>query len=181
MVKPLVSILTPFKDVSNYIEDCLDSILKQSYTNWELIIVNDGSTDNSYQLVEHLVKKESRIKLFQNTGDGIIEALRLAFSKSSGDYITRMDSDDIMTHNKLEVMVNQLQNHGEKHVALGLVKYFSDTGISDGYAKYEAWLNRLTKTGSNYNEIYKECVIASSCWMFYSADLIACDACNPNR
>lgn len=181
MVKPLVSILTPFKDVSNYIEDCLDSILKQSYTNWELIIVNDGSTDNSYQLVEHLAKKESRIKLFQNTGNGIIAALRLAFSKSCGNYITRMDSDDIMTYNKLEVMVNQLQNHGEKHVALGLVKYFSDTGISDGYAKYETWLNRLTKTGSNYNEIYKECVIASPCWMLHRADLIACDAFNPNR
>lgn len=181
MTESLVSILTPFKNVSSYIEDCLDSILNQSYTNWELIIVNDHSTDNSNQIVEKYALKDSRIKHFQNNGNGIIDALRLAFSKSFGTYITRMDSDDIMTKNKLEVMVNQLQRHGKQHVALGLVKYFSDVGISNGYAKYEAWLNKLTKTGQNYTEIYKECVIASPCWMIHRDDLIACDAFNPNR
>lgn len=92
-----------------------------------------------------------------------------------------MDSDDIMTENKLEVMVNQLEIHGKNHVALGLVKYFSHVGISDGYAKYEAWINRLTTNGTNYSEIYKECVIASPCWMLHREDLIACDAFNPNR
>ncbi|MBT8244223.1 MAG: glycosyltransferase family 2 protein [Winogradskyella sp.] len=181
MAQALVSILTPFKNVSNYVEDCLDSILKQSYTNWELIIINDHSTDNSNEIVEKYAEKDSRLKLFKNTGNGIIEALRYAFLNSSGSYITRMDSDDIMTENKLEVMVNQLEEYGKKHVALGLVKYFSDTGISNGYAKYETWLNKLTKTGKNYTEIYKECVIASPCWMLHREDLVACDAFNPNR
>ncbi|WP_299116713.1 glycosyltransferase [uncultured Winogradskyella sp.] len=181
MTKPLVSILTPFKNVSVYIEACLDSIIKQTHTNWELLIVDDHSTDNSYKLVEKFAKKDSRIKLFKNPGEGIISALQMAFSESSGNYITRMDSDDIMSDNKLEVMVNQLQEYGNKHVALGLVKYFSDVGISDGYAKYEAWLNKLTKDGTNYSEIYKECVIASPCWMLHRDDLITCDAFNPNR
>ena len=181
MRESLVSILTPFKNVSSYIEDCLDSILNQSYTNWELIIINDHSTDDSNEIVESYAMKDVRIKHFQNNGNGIIDALRLAFSKSSGSYITRMDSDDIMAKNKLEVMVNQLKEYGKQHVALGLVKYFSDVGISDGYAKYEAWLNKLTKTGQNYTEIYKECVIASPCWMIHRDNLIACDAFNPNR
>ena len=181
MTESLVSILTPFKNVSSYIEDCLDSILNQTYTNWELIIVNDHSTDNSNQIIETYAVKDARIKHFQNNGNGIIDALRLAFSKSSGAYITRMDSDDLMAKNKLEVMVNQLQEHGKQHIALGLVKYFSDVGISDGYAKYELWLNTLTKTGQNYTEIYKECVIASPCWMTHRDDLIACNAFNPNR
>ena len=181
MSQPLVSILTPFKNVSDYIEECLESICNQTYTNWELLIVDDHSTDNSYELVEKFSKSDKRIQLFTNDGNGIIEALRLAFKNSKGSYITRMDSDDIMAVNKLEAMVRQLNIYGKKHVALGLVKYFSDVGISDGYAKYEEWLNGLTRKGNNFDEIYKECVIASPCWMIHRDDLIACDAFNPNR
>ena len=181
MQQPLVSILTPFKNVAPYIDDCLQSISAQTYTNWELLIVDDNSTDNSYAIVKAYAKIDARIKLFKNNNSGIITALQLAFKNSTGDFVTRMDSDDIMTTNKLEVMVNQLQASGQKHIALGLVKYFSAEGISEGYAKYEAWLNTLTKTGANYSEIYKECVIASPCWMLYKEDLIACDAFNPNR
>lgn len=181
MAAPLVSILTPFKNVSDYIEECIASVISQTYKHWELLIVDDHSSDDSYAKVESFAKNDNRIKLIKNEGNGIIDALQLAFKSSQGDYITRMDSDDIMTENKLEVMVNQLETHGKQHVALGLVKYFSATGISDGYAKYEAWLNRLTKTGNNYSEIYKECVIASPCWMLHREDLLACDAFNPNR
>jgi hypothetical protein len=92
-----------------------------------------------------------------------------------------MDSDDIMHPEKLQNMLSDLQKHGKKHVALGLVKYFSTEGISDGYSRYETWLNELTKQGSNYNEIYKECVIASPCWMVHRNDLIQCEGFNPNR
>ncbi|TCK69235.1 glycosyltransferase involved in cell wall biosynthesis [Winogradskyella wandonensis] len=181
MANDLVSILTPFKNVSAYIEACLDSILNQTYEHWELIIVDDNSTDDSYKKVEAYAKKDQRIKLLTNDGNGIIEALRLAFNASSGTFITRMDSDDIMVSTKLEVMVDQLKHFGKQHIATGLVKYFSSDGISDGYAKYEAWLNRLTLKGANYSEIYKECVIASPCWMVYKSDLINCNAFNPNR
>ena len=181
MSKPLVSILTPFKNVSEYIEECLISIINQTYNNWELLIVDDHSTDNSCEIVKRFAKKDRRIKLFTNNETGIISALRQAYSKSKGAFVTRMDSDDIMAENKLETMVKQLEEYGKRHVALGLVKYFSKEGISDGYAKYESWLNRLTKTGSNYSEIYKECVIASPCWMLHTSDLEACEAFNPNR
>lgn len=181
MAAPLVSILTPFKNVSSYIEECLDSIIRQTYKHWELLIIDDNSTDDSYAKVKSYAKRDMRIKLFKNDGNGIIEALQLAFKESQGQYITRMDSDDIMTKDKLDIMVNQLETYGKKHVALGLVKYFSATGISDGYAKYEAWLNRLTKAGDNYSEIYKECVIASPCWMLHREDLLACNAFYPNR
>lgn len=181
MQQPLVSILTPFKNVSKYIKDCIVSIQKQTYTNWELLIVDDHSIDESTAIVLKFASKDNRIKYFKNTESGIISALRLAFKNAKGVYITRMDSDDIMTPNKLDVMVSQLQKYGENHVALGLVKYFSDEGISNGYAKYETWLNQLTTSGTNYSEIYKECVIPSPCWMVHRNDLVACDAFNPNR
>jgi glycosyltransferase involved in cell wall biosynthesis len=180
MQKPLISILTPFKNTEIYLGDCIHSILNQTYTHWELIIVDDGSTDNSYDVVNAFAEKDSRITLLKNTGSGIIDALQRAFSKSKGDFITRMDSDDIMLPNKLEVLLNNLITYGEKHVAVGLVEYFSETGVGEGYKSYETWLNNLTKTGNNYSEIYKECVIPSPCWMLHRNDLIACGAFNPH-
>ncbi|WP_456441002.1 glycosyltransferase family 2 protein [Psychroserpens sp.] len=181
MSKPIISILTPFKNTSMFLSECLESIINQTYVHWELLIIDDNSSDDSYNIVNEFAKKDQRIKLFKNRGSGIINALRLAFEKSSGTYITRMDSDDLMHPEKLAIMMNNLQQHGKKHIALGLVKYFSEVGIGDGYAKYESWLNELTSKGINYSEIYKECVIPSPCWMLHREDLITCDGFNPNR
>ena len=181
MQQPLISILVPCKNTQLFLNECLDSIISQTYTHWELLIIDDNSTDNSYNLVNDYAKKDNRIKLFKNEGSGIINALKLAFSKSKGDYITRMDSDDIMPDIKLKTLLNNLQLHGKKHIATGLVSYFSAEGISDGYRKYEQWLNSLTANGSNYTEIYKECVIPSPCWMIAREDFLAIDAFNPTR
>lgn len=180
MYKPLVSILTPFKNSERFLKDCIESIQNQSYKNWELIIVDDNSNDRSYEIVKLFQEKDERIKLYKNQGSGIIEALRFALKQSKGTYITRMDSDDIMLKIKLEVLHKNLIENGRKHVAIGLVKYFSKEGISDGYSKYEKWLNGLTEKGLNYSEIYKECVIPSPCWMIHREDLDTCDAFNPD-
>ncbi|TXE17259.1 glycosyltransferase family 2 protein [Psychroserpens burtonensis] len=181
MQKPLISILTPFKNTALYLTDCIDSLINQSYTNWELLIVDDHSTDHSYDVVLAFAEIDKRIKLLNNSGQGIIEALRLAYSKSNGAYITRMDSDDIMHPDKLGIMLHDLQTHGKQHVSLGLVSYFCDGGIGDGYARYESWLNGLTQKGKNYSEIYKECVIPSPCWMMHRDDFNLCGAFSPNR
>ncbi|MEZ4797780.1 MAG: glycosyltransferase [Flavobacteriaceae bacterium] len=178
MQNQLISILIPFKNTSVFIAECLQSIVSQTYTNWEVNIVDDHSTDNSFSIVKSFAEEDSRFHLYKNSGNGIIDALKLAYSKSKGVFITRMDSDDIMVIDKLETMSNDLNAHGKGHVALGLVKYFSDEGISDGYNKYQSWLNRLTKQGINYSEIFKECVIASPCWMVYRDDFERCGAFN---
>ncbi|PWH82088.1 glycosyl transferase family 2 [Algibacter marinivivus] len=181
MQNPLVSILIPFKNTETFIDACIQSIIKQTYTHWELVIIDDNSTDKSYSIVKNLAHQDDRIKLFKNSGSGIIDALQLAFTKSSGKLITRMDSDDSMQPNKIEVLANNLMTYGKHHVALGLVNYFSEQGIKAGYKSYETWLNKLTKNGTNYSEIYKECVIPSPCWMMHREDLITCDAFNPER
>ncbi len=181
MTEPKVSILIPFKNTEAYLQECLDSICTQTYRNWEVLAVNDHSTDESERIVSGFVKKDARFKLFQNDGNGIIEALRTAYANSTGLLISRMDSDDIMTNDKLETMVGSLRRHGKGHVAVGIVQYFSDRGISNGYERYQTWLNGLTANGTNYTEIYKECVIPSPAWMTYREDLDACGAFAPNR
>jgi len=180
MQRPLVSILIPFKNTANYLEDCLESLLKQTFTSWELLIVDDGSTDDSRIIVQKYTDKDSRIQLFNNQGKGIIEALRTAYSHAKGTFITRMDSDDIMMENKLMELHKSLQSRGRGHLALGKVSYFSEAGIGDGYKRYEVWLNSLTTKGNNFDEIYKECVIPSPCWMVYKTDFDKCNGFTPN-
>ena len=68
-----------------------------------------------------------------------------------------MDSDDIMLSNKISSMADDLLNYGTGHIALGMVKYFSEKELGNGYKNYETWLNSLTSKGLNFNEIYKEC------------------------
>ncbi len=181
MQNPLVSILIPFKNTAGFLKECLDSILAQTNENWEVLAVDDHSEDNSYEILNAYSQKDTRIQVFKNKEEGIIPALRLAYSKSKGSFITRMDSDDIMKPNRIEVMATSLLHLGGKKIAVGQVKYFSNRGISDGYERYEKWLNGLTSTGSNYDEIYKECVIPSPCWMVYRKDFDACGAFQSER
>ena len=176
-----VSIIIPFKNTAHFLPECLDSIVNQTYIDWEVLAVNDHSTDTSLELLSSYSQRDKRIKVFQNNGNGIIPALQTAFAQSSGGFVTRMDSDDIMEPNRLEVMVNSLIKYGKEHVAVGKVKYFSNRGISNGYQRYEEWLNQLTSTGNNFEEIYKECVIPSPCWMVYRSDFEQSKGFEPKR
>ena len=171
----LISIITPFKNSSIYIEECINSILKQTIENWELIIVDDYSTDNSYDIVRKISLNDKRIKLYKNnSNNGIIEALRIGLDKSSGNYITRMDSDDLMDSIKLEELYTNLKKTGKGFISTSCVKYFSKEGIGVGYKNYEDWLNSLMVNKNNYTDIYKECVIPSPNWMIHKKDLLAC-------
>ncbi|MGY8914332.1 MAG: glycosyltransferase [Flavobacteriales bacterium] len=181
MQEPLVSILIPFKNTSEFLPECMESILEQTYNNWEVISIDDHSSDNSLSIMEQYAKNDSRIHVFSNEGLGIIEALRMAYSLSTGSYITRMDSDDIMAPKKINHMLKALITMGKGHLAIGKVKYFCKGQIGDGYIKYEKWLNRLTHIGTNFTEIYKECPIPSPCWMVHKSDLDKCDSFQPNR
>lgn len=178
---PLISILMPFRNTAGFLEECLRSISEQSCADWELLAVDDRSEDRSRDLIRQAARRDKRICLLDNRGAGIIPALRTAYAASNGSYITRMDSDDVMAGERLAVMSEQLLRHGPGHLALGQVRYFSDRGISDGYARYESWLNGLTARGSNFTEIYKECVVPSPCWMTGRSDLDACGAFDSDR
>lgn len=171
----------PVKNTGTFLDACLDSILLQTETYWELIAINDDSTDDSWQILQNFAKKDKRITVLQNEGSGIIDALRLAYKNSHGQLITRMDSDDIMLPEKLAILKNELVQNGVGYLAIGQVQYFSADGVGDGYQKYQDWLNGLTAKGNNFQEIYKECVIPSPCWMLHRADLEKCEAFRPNR
>lgn len=180
-MKPTVSILIPAKNEGAFLEDCLKSIRNQTYEEWECIVVDDHSTDNTFEIIQRFSELDKRFKGFKNNKKGIIEALRLAYEHSLGDYISRMDADDLMTKNRVEVLLNNLLPSYKKHIAVGQVKYFSENGLGEGFKKYQDWLNRLTETGDSFRDIFKECVIPSPCWMVHREDLDTVNAFDENR
>lgn len=180
MKKNTLSILMPVRNTAPFLGECLDSIIAQSHTDWELLAVDDHSEDASRVILQSYADRDGRIRVLRNEGRGIIPALRLAYQKSKGAYITRMDSDDRMMPRKLELLHRALKAVGRGRLAVGGVSYFSQGELGGGYARYADWLNGLTAREKNFDEIYKECVIPSPCWMLHREDLDGCGAFQPN-
>lgn len=154
----------PVFNASAYLEETILSILAQTEKNWELIAVDDFSLDESAVILNDFARQDSRVRVFQNSSKGIIPALDLAFSKACGEYITRMDSDDIMPNDRLKIML-EVSRDSARSVVTGMVQYFSDQPVSDGYRRYENWLNRLVIEATFQTNIFRECVVASPNWM----------------
>ena len=178
LVKPnSISILLPVYNAAKFLSACLQSIQNQTETNWELIAIDDHSTDESFKILTDFQQKNPiQIQVLKNVGKGIIPALKLAYEKSQGEFVTRMDADDLMEKTKLETLKELLLENGKGYVSTGLVKYFSETQLGEGYQKYEMWLNALSLKNKNYEDLYKECVIPSPAWMCHREDLEKCGA-----
>ena len=92
----LVSIVVPVYNVENFIEECIESIIRQSYETLQIILVDDGSTDHSGELCKRYVENDTRIELFQTQNSGVSTARNIGISHARGDYIFFVDSDDMI-------------------------------------------------------------------------------------
>lgn len=113
MALPLVSILTPTYNHEAYISDCIRSVIAQSYTNWEMIIIDDGSTDNTLQIAKDFAVSDARISVYTQLNRGIYnlaETYNTAFSISQGKYIAVLEGDDVWLPEKLQLQITSLEN-----------------------------------------------------------------------
>lgn len=159
-----VSIVMPVKNAEKWIRDTVQSILNQSHEQWELIMIDDHSEDNSFDIITSLALIDPRIQFFRNKEYGIISALQLGLQLSKGNYITRMDADDIMPKDRLEVMVQNIECAQIKTIVTGFVEYFPNP-VSMGYIKYQNWINARVTNNDHQKHVYRECVIASPNWL----------------
>ena len=104
----LISIIIPIYNVENYLRQCLDSIMSQTHQNFECLLINDGSPDNSADICREYVEKDSRFKYFEKENGGVSSARNLGIECSRGEYITFIDSDDWVDSDYLEVLYNAL-------------------------------------------------------------------------
>ena len=100
----LISIIIPVYKVEKYLPECVESILNQTYKNFELILVDDGSPDNSGKMCDEFAEKDSRIKVIHKENGGVSSARNIGLDNASGEYITFIDSDDFVDKRYLEVL-----------------------------------------------------------------------------
>jgi len=112
MKEPLVSVIMPAYNCGTYIEKALYSLINQTYKNLEIIVVDDGSKDDTWEVIQRFAKKDKRIKPYQNEiNSRIVKTLNYAISKSSGKYLARMDGDDERMLDSIEKQVDFMEKH----------------------------------------------------------------------
>lgn len=110
MNRPVISVILPAYNAERFISDSLDSIINQSFENFEILVLNDGSTDNTKDII--LSKKDSRIRYFEHKSNlGIIKSLNKGLYLSKGDFIARMDADDLSEIRRLEIQLRYLKDN----------------------------------------------------------------------
>ena len=103
-----ISIIIPVYNVENYLAECLNSVVNQTYRNIEIIIVNDGSTDNSFSIIQQYQLQDERIKIINQENQGLSAARNAGMKVASGEYLWFVDSDDYVAINACEEFVKHL-------------------------------------------------------------------------
>ena len=111
-MQPLVSIITPMYNSEKFILKTIKSVINQTYSNWELLLIDDRSTDNSIKILEDFKSKYANIKLLQNdTNLGAAKSRNKGILEAKGDYIAFLDADDLWKPNKLDLQIQFMQTH----------------------------------------------------------------------
>ena len=113
LMSELISIIVPIYNVENYLRQCLDSIMGQTYKNFECLLINDGSPDHSADICREYVSKDSRFRYFEKENGGVSSARNLGIEYSKGEYITFIDSDDWVDSDYLEALYTTLLEEGQ--------------------------------------------------------------------
>ena len=125
---PVVSVVMSVFNGEKFLAEAIDSILNQSWGDFEFIIIDDGSKDNSARIIDTYAKQDARIRSYHQQNVGLIDSLNRGCTLARGKYIARMDADDIACHNRLALQVDFLERHERTGVVGGQVHYIDRTG-----------------------------------------------------
>lgn len=170
---PLVSVLLPAFNAHRTLEACLRSIERQSWRRWECILVDDGSTDATANLVREQARRDSRLTVIRTAHRGLLAALNTGLSHCRGEYVARMDADDLMHRLRLEEQVSMLETRPELSAVGCHVRMFPRSRVGAGYSEYETWLNSIDTAERVARDAFIECPVAHPTLMLRRARLTA--------
>jgi glycosyltransferase involved in cell wall biosynthesis len=148
-VSPRVSIVMPLRDAAPWLSETLPSILTQTLTDFELIGVNDHSTDETLAILTAAAAEDKRIRILQSQGTGLVAALNTGMAAATAPFIARMDGDDFMPAERLALQVEYLEGHATAAAVTGHVEHWGDANLTAGYSRYVDFINSL-KTPEDY-------------------------------
>ena len=175
-----ISIIVPVYKVEKYLRKCVDSLLNQTYTNLEIILVDDGSPDSCPQICDEYAKRDQRVKVVHKTNEGVSRARNAGLKIATGDFIGFVDSDDFVDATMYEKLLNSILENGSDIAMCGFVNIYED-GTKEKVV--ETNLNNVTSSNIfNFyvlNNTYKKedaiCIdgiMAFVCRVLYSKDII---------
>jgi glycosyltransferase involved in cell wall biosynthesis len=169
----MISILMPFRNAEATLAETLESIAAQSFSDWELVAVDDGSEDRSAELVRAFAAREGRTVLVEPGGIGFVAALNLGVARCAFPLVARMDADDIMHPERLADQKAWLEARPDDSIAASLVELFSDEPVSEGSREYIRWQNGCRTPSEIANERYVESPLAHPSVMFRREAVLA--------
>ncbi len=141
MISPLISIIVPVYNVEAYLRECLDSVLAQSYTNWECICVNDGSPDNSQAILDEYAQRDTRFRVIAKENGGVSSARNEGLNQMKGQYFTFLDADDCYAPHALDLYMSLALKHSADIVEASAYLFSSDGQVH--WADWEEEWNTL--------------------------------------
>ena len=165
-INPRISVLMPAYNVEQYVGDAIESILNQTFTDFEFIIINDGSTDKTASIITKYAKRDKRIKFVNHSKNkGLISVLNEGLDLCSGEYIARFDSDDISLSERFEKQVVYMDKHPECGVVSAWPKRFGPNVKQDDIFKYQPEMKL-------FDFIFHGCCISHPCAMIRRSVLV---------
>ena len=132
-----VSVIVPVYKVEQYLDRCLKSLVDQSYSNIEIILVDDGSPDKCYQICEKWAQRDNRIKVIHKANGGLSDARNKGLELAKGEYVCFVDSDDYVAKKYIEILYNLMRNNHTDMSAVSLKEVFSMEQEIDENEAYE--------------------------------------------
>lgn len=154
--RPVVSVLMPCYNATETLADAMESLAAQSYTDFEIIAVDDGSTDNTLAILQAWASRDSRLQVIPRTHGGVVAALDAGLRACRAPLVVRMDSDDRAHPDRLALQVTYMESHPEVAVVGCLVQAFPAENVRQGFAIYLDWLNGLVEPEDIRREIFVE-------------------------
>ncbi len=168
MIKPYLSIIVPVYNVEEYIQKCINSILSQNYLDFELILIDDGSTDNSGKICDEFAFESKKIKVIHQENGGLSNARNTGIKNANGDYIWFVDSDDWIVENAFSIIDQELRENNLEMLG------FYETRFIEEQNKFQG-PNNLKNIPLTNGSLYlkkNERFVPAACFYIYSSDFI---------
>lgn len=164
-----LSIIVPVYNVEKYLASCVDSIMAQTFQDWELILIDDGSSDKSYQIAKDYSDTDARIKVVNNGHNGVSTARNTGIAMASGEYIMFVDSDDTITTDACEILLNAVENCDFAMATYQTVYKGTNAVVEHFVEPFCGGMDRFCQVIDAY---LGAAIIQGPCWKIFRKDLI---------
>lgn len=154
---PKVTVLMPCRDAGEQLGAAIASVRAQTFEDFEVLAVDDGSADGTFAQLYAWAQSDGRVRVLQSHGRGLVSALAAGLAGARGEYVARMDADDVADPERFRKQVELLDVQPSVAACGSLVEYFPAASVQDGARRYEAWLNALVDPDDIARDIFVEC------------------------